>query len=507
MQKLFVFHPASASSLTVDGSLSLKREGSNFAWWEQQFEPSVDQRCFFENNVVPTAINTTVNLTVSIILKQLITDVANIVLRVGYRQLNPAANEDRDSVALTQLPLQIIPLPGTAGQEFIVTFTIPAGSLVAGRELLLSVTRLGTNVNDTHLQPISIVRVDVDSEVIDSSFWSSGLAPGQIFYGGGNVGIGTNNPSEGLQVTGAILIGTTVNNTPGTIRYTGTDFEGRLGSGWVSLTIPPGGNTLGQAYNEGGAGAGRTITVAGGLPVLINGVTPSGLQLINNMRIEYGTISRGFTLYNSALSVFQHVTAATYGFNIETGNSPGATSGTLNINTGAGDVSGNLIITTGNAAVGATGEIQLVTGTPLGVGVRGNITVDGFDVLLNAAQTLQCSGTLNIGLSSPTILVSASSSLTLSNSVSNINLLAGPSTNRQSVIVGEISDGTLITGSSTPNKVVIRNGRTDIDTAAAELVLYNKNGVAYRLWIDASGVLRVGNHTTDVDGTVIGTQT
>ena len=36
-------------------------------------------------------------------------------------------------------------------------------------------------------------------------------------------------------------------------------FEGYDGGSWVSLTTSVGGNTLDQAYDEGGAGAGRTI--------------------------------------------------------------------------------------------------------------------------------------------------------------------------------------------------------------------------------------------------------
>lgn len=53
-----------------------------------------------------------------------------------------------------------------------------------------------------------------------------------------NVGIGTTNPSQKLEVNGGIKIGTTTNNVPGTIRWNETknDFEGYNGSSWVSLT-------------------------------------------------------------------------------------------------------------------------------------------------------------------------------------------------------------------------------------------------------------------------------
>ncbi|MBC7850569.1 MAG: hypothetical protein H7Y31_12585, partial [Chitinophagaceae bacterium] len=53
-----------------------------------------------------------------------------------------------------------------------------------------------------------------------------------------NVGIGTNTPTEKLEVNGAIKIGTTAAATAGTIRWNNgkNDFEGFNGKSWVSLT-------------------------------------------------------------------------------------------------------------------------------------------------------------------------------------------------------------------------------------------------------------------------------
>ena len=52
----------------------------------------------------------------------------------------------------------------------------------------------------------------------------------------GNVGLSTVVPKEKLEVQGAVMIGNTFTDNPGTIKYTGTDFEGYDGVEWKSLT-------------------------------------------------------------------------------------------------------------------------------------------------------------------------------------------------------------------------------------------------------------------------------
>ena len=70
---------------------------------------------------------------------------------------------------------------------------------------------------------------------------SSSGTPKFVITHSGDVGIGTTSPAENLEVSGAIKIGTTSNTNAGTIRWTGTDFEGYTGSSWVSLTSGGGG--------------------------------------------------------------------------------------------------------------------------------------------------------------------------------------------------------------------------------------------------------------------------
>jgi hypothetical protein len=74
----------------------------------------------------------------------------------------------------------------------------------------------------------------------------------------GFTGVGQTTPQEMLDVNGAIRIGNSANTNNGTIRWTGTDFEGRKGGAWVSMTgggsSPGGANTNIQFNNSGSFG-------------------------------------------------------------------------------------------------------------------------------------------------------------------------------------------------------------------------------------------------------------
>jgi hypothetical protein len=88
-----------------------------------------------------------------------------------------------------------------------------------------------------------------------------------------NVGIGTNSPTEKLDVNGAIKIGNTTNTAPGTIRWNevNKDFEGYNGIKWISLTLAKnawGNITSTESYwpqiklNPGSANHGRYLGVS-----------------------------------------------------------------------------------------------------------------------------------------------------------------------------------------------------------------------------------------------------
>ena len=73
----------------------------------------------------------------------------------------------------------------------------------------------------------------------------------------GDLGIGTETPAEKLEVVGAIKIGTTADTNAGTIRYTGTDFEGYDGANWDSFTDELWSQNGSDAYyNTGNVGIG-----------------------------------------------------------------------------------------------------------------------------------------------------------------------------------------------------------------------------------------------------------
>ncbi|MBN1885479.1 MAG: hypothetical protein JW876_08160 [Candidatus Krumholzibacteriota bacterium] len=81
----------------------------------------------------------------------------------------------------------------------------------------------------------------------------------------GSVGIGTTAPAEMLDVAGAVKVGGTANLNAGTIRWTGSDFEGYDGGAWHSFTttgtgtVPPG--SSGQTLHHTGSGWAATSSL------------------------------------------------------------------------------------------------------------------------------------------------------------------------------------------------------------------------------------------------------
>tara|TARA_B110001469_G_C9647811_1_gene328539 strand:+ start:4093 stop:5574 length:1482 start_codon:yes stop_codon:yes gene_type:complete len=79
----------------------------------------------------------------------------------------------------------------------------------------------------------------------------SGEAEAVFFDSSGNVGIGTDSPSEKLELNGAIRVGTTTNTNAGTIRFDGSDFQGYDGTAWKSL-VSGAGSSASQLVDANG---------------------------------------------------------------------------------------------------------------------------------------------------------------------------------------------------------------------------------------------------------------
>tara|TARA_B100001105_G_C22141180_1_gene335951 strand:- start:71 stop:463 length:393 start_codon:yes stop_codon:yes gene_type:complete len=75
-----------------------------------------------------------------------------------------------------------------------------------------------------------------------------------------NIGIGIDNPQEKLHVNGGVLLGSSNSNNNGTIRWTGTDFQGRKNGSWVSLTSL---GLKGDTGNQGVSGSSGSNGVPG----------------------------------------------------------------------------------------------------------------------------------------------------------------------------------------------------------------------------------------------------
>jgi hypothetical protein len=66
----------------------------------------------------------------------------------------------------------------------------------------------------------------------------------------GGVCVGSSTPTEKLQVDGGILLGNSSNTNAGTMRWSGTDFEGYDGSSWKSFTATGGGSLPSGTMNQ-----------------------------------------------------------------------------------------------------------------------------------------------------------------------------------------------------------------------------------------------------------------
>jgi len=84
-------------------------------------------------------------------------------------------------------------------------------------------------------------KVDCEESVDEDKIRFDAAGTEIMVITGTGVGVKTATPSEALEVNGGIKVGFSGNVTPGTIRWTGSDFQGRDATAWVSLTSGSGG--------------------------------------------------------------------------------------------------------------------------------------------------------------------------------------------------------------------------------------------------------------------------
>lgn len=97
------------------------------------------------------------------------------------------------------------------------------------------------------------VGTDITADLIFELGDGTTFLPSEVMKlkgGTGRLGIGVSNPSETLELVGALKIGNATNTDDGTIRYTGTDFEGRVSGAWQSLTASGGSGSPGGANTQ-----------------------------------------------------------------------------------------------------------------------------------------------------------------------------------------------------------------------------------------------------------------
>ncbi len=115
----------------------------------------------------------------------------------------------------------------------------------------------------------------------------------------GDVGIGTPSPLERLDVNGGIKVGLSSGTNAGTIRWTGSDFEGYTGSDWMSFTdtgsgtLPAGAN--GYTLRHNGSDWVATSTIYNNGTQVGIGTTSPGAGLV---------LAKGGDMWNPSIGIW-----------------------------------------------------------------------------------------------------------------------------------------------------------------------------------------------------------
>lgn len=136
-------------------------------------------------------------------------------------------------------PIQILEKSGTLSRNLLsimnmygLGVTVGANPYMTFQTASQNLVTLGALTESGAIPPPSSFILKVNS--------GGGLTERMRVTSSGNVGIGTTNPSEKLEVNGGILVGNTSNTNTGTIRWTGSSFQGYDGSVWNDFATTSG---------------------------------------------------------------------------------------------------------------------------------------------------------------------------------------------------------------------------------------------------------------------------
>lgn len=172
-----------------------------------------------------------------------------------------------------------------------------------------------------------------------------------VLTSNGKVGVGTITPHEKLHLNGALVIGTSSSASPaeGTIRYTGSDFEGRKGGAWVSLTSQATSDGYWQSGGEGSIAYNSTNAKVG-----IGVDVPNAALHV----VEHGTTSGDITGVTFTNTSTTSGNGSRVGLQVETSGAWGSTGEAKSIglhvsSSGASNPNANLAaVLNGNVVIG-----------------------------------------------------------------------------------------------------------------------------------------------------------
>ncbi|MEQ9376199.1 MAG: hypothetical protein RIG68_13520 [Imperialibacter sp.] len=296
---------------------------------------------------------------------------------------------------------------GSTGGTFSGTVAIGASSITIQDDAIA----VGTNAIASATNAIAI-----------GANTTAANANTMILGNGVNVGIGAPNPAELLEVNGGVKIGNTAGTNAGTLRWTGSEFQGYDGSGWLKLDATGIDGSISQdiTFDQGNdreisiasaasgvgndliltAGDGATNSDVGGDIVLNPGIQPGFLTPSNvlvNGKIYFNGPSGSPVAYaNGDFQLEQGANRA-----IQVGNAVAGNGNNLTVSAGGGQQFG-----------GATngGNLTLKAGSPWSGGLFGDIFLQGNRVSYGAAD-----GTYKVEFSDGTANGSVFSMLSLTN--------------------------------------------------------------------------------------------